>query len=147
MQMTNEQYANYVKAMSPPSALVRDVANAFWTGGLICTLGQLIRTGLTALGLDETGVAAGTAVILVLLGALFTGMGLYDRMAKVAGAGTVVPITGFANAVVSPAMEFRSEGLVLGLGARMFGVAGPVLVFGLSASVVYGLVLWVIGLF
>ncbi len=143
MQMTNEQYAKYVKKMSPNSALVKDMLNAFWIGGLICVIGQLVRGGLTALGLDELAVGAGTAVLMVLLGASFTGMDLYDDIAKVAGAGTVVPITGFANAIVSPAMEFRSEGLVTGLGAKMFTVAGPVLVYGVSASVVYGLIYWI----
>ena len=147
MQMTNEQYAKYVKKMSPNSALVKDMLNAFWIGGLICVIGQLVRGGLTALGLDELAVGAGTAVLMVLLGASFTGMALYDDIAKVAGAGTVVPITGFANAIVSPAMEFRSEGLVTGLGAKMFTVAGPVLVYGVSASVVYGLIVWIAGLF
>lgn len=147
MQMTNEQYAKYVKKMSPNSALVKDMLNAFWIGGLICVIGQLVRGGLTALGLDELAVGAGTAVLMVLLGASFTGMDLYDDIAKVAGAGTVVPITGFANAIVSPAMEFRSEGLVTGLGAKMFTVAGPVLVYGVSASVVYGLIVWIAGLF
>ena len=147
MQMTNEQYAKYVKKMSPNSALVKDMLNAFWIGGLICVIGQLVRGGLTALGLDELAVGAGTAVLMVLLGASFTGMDLYDDIAKVAGAGTVVPITGFANAFVSPAMEFRSEGLVTGLGAKMFTVAGPVLVYGVSASVVYGLIVWIAGLF
>lgn len=143
MQMTNEQYAKYVKKMSRNSALVKDMLNAFWIGGLICVIGQLVRGGLTALGLDELAVGAGTAVLMVLLGASFTGMDLYDDIAKVAGAGTVVPITGFANAIVSPAMEFRSEGLVTGLGAKMFTVAGPVLVYGVSASVVYGLIYWI----
>lgn len=143
MQMTNEQYAKYVKKMSPNSALVKDMLNAFWIGGLICVIGQLVRGGLTALGLDELAVGAGTAVLMVLLGASFTGMDLYDDIAEVAGAGTVVPITGFANAIVSPAMEFRSEGLVTGLGAKMFTVAGPVLVYGVSASVVYGLIYWI----
>ena len=143
MQMTNEQYAKYVKKMSPNSALIKDMLNAFWIGGLICVIGQLVRGGLTALGLDELGVGAGTAVLMVLLGASFTGLDLYDDLAKVAGAGTVVPITGFANAIVSPAMEFRSEGLVTGLGAKMFTVAGPVLVYGVSASVVYGLIYWI----
>ena len=146
MQMSNEQYAHYVKDMSPNSTLVKNLINAFWIGGLICVVGQLVRSGLTSLGLDELAVAAGTAVLMVLLGASFTAMDLYDDIAKVAGAGTVVPITGFANAVVSPAMEYRSEGLVLGLGAKMFTVAGPVLVYGISASVVYGFILWICGL-
>ncbi len=147
MQMTNRQYGQYVRRISPGSALVRNMVNAFWIGGLICVLGQLIRGGLSALGIGETQIAAGTAILLVLLGAALTGMDLYDDLAKTAGAGTVVPITGFSNAMVSPAMEYRSEGLVPGLGAKMFTVAGPVLVYGISASVVYGFILWLVRLF
>ncbi len=147
MQMTNEQYAKYVRKMSPNSALLKNMVNAFWIGGLICVIGQLVRSGLSTLGLDELAVASGTCIIMILLGSLFTAMDLYDDIAKVAGAGTIVPITGFANAMVSPAMEFRSEGLVLGLGAKIFAVAGPVIAYGVSASVVYGFVYWLISLF
>lgn len=143
MQMTNEQYASYVKKMSPNSALLKNMANAFWIGGLICIIGQLVRSGLEALGMEELAVASGTCILMVLLGSLFTAMDLYDDIAKLAGAGTIVPITGFANAVVSPAMEFRSEGLVLGLGAKIFAVAGPVIAYGVSASTVYGFVYWI----
>ena len=147
MQMTNEQYARYVKKMSPNSSLVKNLCNAFWIGGLICVLGQLVRSGLEALGMEELAVASGTCIVMILLGSMFTAMDLYDDIAKVAGAGTIVPITGFANAVVSPAMEFRSEGLVLGLGAKIFTVAGPVILYGVSASVVYGLIYWLVSLF
>ena len=147
MQMTNEQYAKYVKKMSPNSSLVRDLFNAFWIGGTICVIGQLVRGGFEALGMDELAVAGGTCIVMILLGAFFTAMDLYDDIAKHAGAGTIVPITGFANAIVSPAMEFRSEGFVLGLGARIFAVAGPVILYGVSAGVVYGFVYWIVGLF
>lgn len=147
MQMTNEQYARYVKKMSPNSSLVKNLCNAFWIGGLICVLGQLVRSGLETLGMEELAVASGTCIVMILLGSMFTAMDLYDDIAKVAGAGTIVPITGFANAVVSPAMEFRSEGLVLGLGAKIFTVAGPVILYGVSASVVYGLIYWLVSLF
>lgn len=146
MQMTNEQYAKYVKKMSPNSSLVKNLCNAFWIGGLICVVGQLVRGGLEALDMDELAVASGTCIVMILLGSLFTAMDLYDDIAKHAGAGTIVPITGFANAVVSPAMEFRSEGLVLGLGAKIFTVAGPVILYGVAASVVYGFVYWIVGL-
>jgi len=146
MQMTNEQYAKYVKKMSPNSSLVKNLCNAFWIGGSICVVGQLVRSGLEALGMDELAVAGGTCVVMILLGALLTAMDLYDDIAKHAGAGTIVPITGFANAVVSPAMEFRSEGLVLGLGAKIFTVAGPVILYGVAASVVYGFVYWIVGM-
>ena len=147
MQMTNEQYARYVKKMSPNSSLVKNLCNAFWIGGLICVLGQLVRSGLETLGMEELAVASGTCIVMILLGSMFTAMDLYDDIAKVAGAGTIVPITGFANAVVSPAMEFRSEGLVLGLGAKIFTVAGPVILYGVSASVAYGLIYWLVSLF
>jgi len=146
MQMTNEQYAKYVKKMSPNSSLVKNLCNAFWIGGSICVVGQLVRSGLEALGMDELAVAGGTCIVMILLGALLTAMDLYDDIAKHAGAGTIVPITGFANAVVSPAMEFRSEGLVLGLGAKIFTVAGPVILYGVAASVVYGFVYWIVGM-
>ena len=146
MQMTNEQYAKYVKKMSPNSSLVKNLCNAFWIGGSICVVGQLVRSGLEALGMDELAVAGGTCIVMILLGALLTAMDLYDDIAKHAGAGTIVPITGFANAVVSPAMEFRSEGLVLGLGAKIFTVAGPVILYGVAASVGYGFGYWIVGM-
>ncbi len=146
MQMTNEQYAQYVKKMSPNSPLAKDVVWAFCTGGAICVIGQLVRGGLTALGMDELGVAAGTCILMIVLGGLLTALDLYDGIAKHAGAGTIVPITGFSNAVVSPAMEFRSEGMILGLGTKIFAVAGPVIAYGVTASVVYGFVYWIVGL-
>ena len=114
-------------------------------GGLICALGQLILNGYTALGLSEQDAAAATSVSLVFLSAVLTGLSVYDDIAKFAGAGTLVPITGFANAVVSPAIEFKAEGFVTGMAAKMFLIAGPVIVYGTAASVIYGLILVIFG--
>lgn len=147
MKMSKQEYSRYVKEMSPNSPMGKDLFNAFWIGGLICVLGQAILNGFSAMGLDETSAATATSVGLVFLSALFTGLSLYDDLAKHAGAGTLVPITGFANAVVSPAVEFKSEGFVLGMAAKMFIIAGPVLVYGIVASVVYGVIYWACGLF
>jgi len=114
---------------------------------LICTIGQLILNGYTALGLDKENASTATAMTLVALSALLTGLSLYDNLAKYAGAGTLVPITGFANSIAAPAVEFKTEGFILGVGAKMFTIAGPVIVYGVSASVVYGLIYWVTTLF
>ena len=128
--------------MSPKSPIVKDCLNAFWIGGLICTLGQLILNGYKALGLGETDAGTATSMSLVAISALLTGLSLYDNIAKYAGAGTLVPITGFANSIAAPAVEFKTEGFILGVGAKMFTIAGPVIVYGVSASVVYGLIYW-----
>ena len=133
--------------MSPRSPLGKDCLIAFLVGGLICTIGQLCLNGYTALGLDETGAATATCITLIALSALLTGLSLYDDIAKHAGAGTLVPITGFANSIAAPAVEFKTEGFVLGVGAKMFTIAGPVIVYGVSASVVYGLIYWITTLF
>lgn len=142
LHMTNEEYGRYVQRLSPPSPIGRDLFHAFWIGGLICALGQCILTGWGALGLGEKEAATATSASLIFLGALLTGLNLYGKLAKHAGAGTLVPITGFANSIVSPAIEFNAEGLVLGVGAKMFVIAGPVIVYGVSASVVYGVIYW-----
>ena len=142
MKMTKQEYARYVKEMSPNSPFWKDVLMAFLIGGLICTVGQAVRNGFTAMGLDETNAGTATSVVMVFLSAVFTGLSLYDNLAKHAGAGTLVPITGFANAVVSPAVEFKSEGFILGVAAKMFTIAGPVIVYGVAASVIYGLIYW-----
>ena len=137
--MTQKQYAKLVREISPPSPVGKDCLVAFLVGGLICTLGQ----GLTALYssvLDKQSAATATSMTLVALSALLTGLSLYDDIAKAAGAGTLVPITGFANAISAPAVEFKTEGFILGVGAKMFTIAGPVIVYGLSASVVYGII-------
>ena len=147
MKMNPKQYQKMVEQYSPNSHTLRDTFNAFWIGGLICVLGQLIMKGWELLGLDADQAGTATAMSLILLSALLTGVGIYDRIAKVAGAGTVVPITGFANSVVSPAMEFKTEGFILGVGAKMFTIAGPVIVYGVGASVVYGVIYWIITLF
>lgn len=143
MKMNSIQYDALVKQYSPNSHTLMDTINAFWIGGLICVLGQLILNGWGVLGLQEDQAATATSMSLVLLGAVLTGAGIYDKIAKTAGAGTVVPITGFANSIVSPAMEFKTEGFVMGMAAKMFTIAGPVIVYGLSASVVYGVVYWI----
>ncbi len=145
--MTPRQYARLVKEISPKSPIGKDCLNAFWIGGLICTLGQLIKNGYLALELSEKAASTAMSMTLVVLSALLTGLGLYDDIAKRAGAGTLVPITGFANAVSSAALEFKTEGYVLGVGAKMFTIAGPVIVYGVSASVVYGLIYWITTLF
>ena len=145
--MTEKEYAKLVKDMSPKSPLGKDCWNAFWIGGLICAIGQLILNGYLALGLPEKAAGTAMSMTLVALSALLTGFSLYDNIAKHAGAGTLVPITGFANAISSAAIEFKTEGFILGVGAKMFTIAGPVIVYGISASVVYGLVYWIITLF
>jgi stage V sporulation protein AC len=145
--MTEKQYARLVKEMAPRSPMGKDCLIAFVVGGLICTLGQLLLDGYGKLGLSEADAGTATSMTLVFLSALFTGLSLYDNLAKYAGAGTLVPITGFANAVSAPAVEFKTEGFILGVGAKMFTIAGPVIVYGVSASVVYGLVYWITTLF
>lgn len=144
MKLTKEEYAEMLGSQSPPSNLLLDMVWAFVVGGLICTIGQAISEFYKSRGLNQTAVSAATAITLVFLGGLLTALHLYDKIAKKAGAGTLVPITGFSNAIVSPAMEFKSEGFVLGLGAKLFAIAGPVLVYGISASVIYGLILFFI---
>ena len=141
--MTEKEFGKYVSDLSPKSPILRDCALAFLIGGLICTLGQLFMNGYRALGLDETNAGTATSMTLVALSAFFTGLSLYDDLAKHAGAGTLVPITGFANAIAAPAVEFKTEGFILGVGAKMFTIAGPVIVYGVSASVVYGFVYWI----
>ena len=140
--MTEKQYRRLVKEMSPKSPMGRDCFNAFWIGGLICVLGQLLMNGYGALGMKEEQAGTAASMTLVALSALLTGLSVYDDIAKHAGAGTLVPITGFANSIAAPAVEFKTEGFVLGVGAKMFTIAGPVIVYGLAASVVYGFVYW-----
>jgi stage V sporulation protein AC len=146
MKMTNSEYNEYIKQKSPDSPLWADLLKAFVVGGLICCVGQGLAQLYEHFGLLTEEAASATSITLVFLGALLTGLGLYDNMAKFAGAGTLVPITGFANAVVSPALEFKSEGFVTGMAAKIFAIAGPVIVFGISASVVYGIILVLFGL-
>lgn len=140
--MTEREYGELVKSMAPKSPVVKDCVFAFLVGGFICTLGQLIMNIYKTLGLDQETAGTAMSMTLVALSALLTGLSLYDDIAKHAGAGTLVPITGFANAVSAPAVEFKTEGFILGVGAKMFTIAGPVIVYGVSASVVYGLIYW-----
>ena len=145
--MTEKEYGKLISNMAPKSPIVKDCFNAFWIGGLICTIGQLIMNGYAALGLDKTDAGTATSMSLVFLSALLTGLSLYDNIAKHAGAGTLVPITGFANAIAAPAVEFKTEGFILGIGAKIFTIAGPVIVYGTVASVVYGIIYWITTLF
>ncbi len=141
MKMTPKEYQKYVKAKSAKSPIWKNTAFAFVIGGIICMIGQLIQNGWSDLGLGKEDAGTATSCTLVFLSALLTGLNVYHRIARYGGAGTLVPITGFANAVVSPAIDFRSEGFVTGMAAKMFQVAGPVIVFGTCASVIYGAVL------
>ncbi len=141
--MTEKEYNALVQDMMPKSPIWKDCLNAFWIGGLICTLGQVLVNGYGCLGLSRQDASTAASMSLVVLSALLTGLSLYDDIAKHAGAGTLVPITGFANSIAAPAVEFKTEGFVLGVGAKMFTIAGPVIVYGVSASVVYGLIYWV----
>lgn len=143
--MTQQEYAEYVKQKSPNSHILKDTLLAFIIGGLICCIGQALILMYKS-WMSEELAAALTSVTLVFLGALLTGLGVYDDIAKYGGAGTLVPITGFANAMVSPALEFKTEGLVTGTAAKMFIIAGPVIVYGVSASIVYGIILWLLNL-
>ena len=145
--MTNKEYAKLSASLAPKSPIFKDCFNAFWIGGLICLLGQLAINGYVALGLEKQDASTAASMSLVALSALLTGLSLYDDIAKYAGAGTLVPITGFANAISAPAVEFKTEGFILGVGAKMFTIAGPVIVYGVSASVVYGLIYWITTLF
>ena len=142
---TNKSYQNYVDKKSPNSPILKNCFNAFWVGGLICSIGQIIFSYCKYKGLDET--ASGTVVSIILIGisAFLTGLNIFNKIGKIAGAGSLVPITGFANSIVAPAMEYKSEGYIMGVGAKMFTVAGPVLVYGISTSIIVGLVYFVIG--
>ena len=145
--MTEKEYEKMVQSLAPKSPIWKDCVNAFWIGGLICTLGQLIMNGYLALDMEKLDASCATSMTLVALAAILTGFSIYDDIAKIAGAGTLVPITGFSNAVSAPAIEFKTEGFILGVGAKMFTIAGPVIVYGVSASVVYGLIFWITTLF
>ena len=137
---TQKDYQEYVNQKSPNSPILKNCFNAFWVGGLICSIGQIIFSFCLYKGLDET--ASGTVVSIILIGisAFLTGLNIFNKIGKFAGAGSLVPITGFANSVVAPAMEYKSEGYIMGVGAKMFTVAGPVLVYGISTSIIVGLV-------
>ena len=141
MEISKQEYQKYVQDRAISSPIVKNCALAFVIGGGICVLGQAVMDGWMAMGLEKTDAGTATSICLVLLSVLLTGMNLYNKLGRYGGAGTLVPITGFANAVASPAIDFKSEGLVTGMAAKMFTVAGPVIVFGVTASVIYGVIL------
>ena len=145
--MTEKEYEKLVQKAAPKSPIGKDCLNAFWIGGLICVLGQILTNTYGSIGLGKDAASTATSITLVVLSALLTGLSLYDNLAKYGGAGTLVPITGFANAIAAPAVEFKTEGFILGVGAKLFTIAGPVIVYGLSASVVYGFIYWLWTLF
>jgi len=142
-QAQQEQYQMKVDTATPKPPLLKNLCWAFVVGGLICMVGQLIIDYFTSIGLDKEEASACATAVLIFLGAFLTGIGVYDKLGKRAGAGSIVPITGFANSIVAPAMEFRREGYVFGIGAKMFVVAGPVLVYGVITSVIVGLLYWI----
>ena len=137
---TKQDYSNYVDKKSPNSPIFKNCINAFWVGGLICSIGQLILSFCQYNGFDDK--AAGTIVSIILIGisAILTGLNIFNKLGKFAGAGSLVPITGFANSIVAPSIEYKSEGYIMGVGGKMFTVAGPVLVFGISTSVIIGII-------
>ena len=143
MKMNSQQYNQYVSELCPKSPVLKDVCFAFFFGGLICVIGQLLFDGYSSLGLGETDAGTATSCSLIVLSALFTGLSWYDDLAKVAGAGSLVPITGFANSIAAPAIEFKAEGFITGMAVKMFTIAGPVLVYGTAASVVYGIIYFI----
>ncbi len=143
MEVSKQNYSKMVKQSSPPSPIVKDSVKAFLIGGGICTLGQLLQELYLKTALSEESAKTLVSVTLIFMAAVLTALGIFDKAAKHAGAGTLVPITGFANAVVSPAIEYKAEGFVLGVGAKMFTIAGPVIVYGVSASVIYGIIYWI----
>lgn len=137
---TKKDYQNYVDKKSPNSPIIKNCFNAFWVGGLICSIGQIIFNYCRFRGIDVQTSNTIVSIILIGISAFLTGLNLFNRIGKFAGAGSLIPITGFANSIVSPAMEYKSEGYVMGVGGKMFTVAGPVLVFGISASILVGII-------
>ena len=137
---TKQNYQNYVDKKTPNSPILKNCLNAFWVGGLICSIGQIILDICKYNGLDTQSSGTVVSIILIGLSAFLTGLNLFNKVGKFAGAGSLIPITGFANSIVSPAMEYKSEGYVMGVGAKMFTVAGPVLVYGISTSILVGIV-------
>ena len=138
-KMNKKDYQKYAEGKVPKPTYMKNIVLAFLVGGTICTIGQFITNYLGESGLSEENIAAGTSIILVFLGALMTGLGFYDVIGKIGGAGAAIPITGFSNAIVSPAMEFKSEGFIFGVASKMFIIAGPVLVYGVGSSIIVGI--------
>ena len=137
---TKQEYSDYVDQKSPNSPILKNCFNAFWVGGLICSIGQIIMDFCEYQGMDQTTASTVVSIILIAVSAILTSLNVFNKIGKFAGAGSLVPITGFANSIVSPAIEYKSEGYVMGVGGKMFTVAGPVLVFGISASVIIGII-------
>ena len=142
---TKKDYQNYVNQKSPNSPILKNCFNAFWVGGLICTIGQLIWEACKMQGLETQACTTIVSIVLIFISAFLTALNVFNRIGKFAGAGSLVPITGFANSIVSPAIEYKSEGYVMGVGAKMFTVAGPVLVYGISASILVGIIYMIFG--
>ena len=140
--MTEKEYGKLVEEISPKSPIGKDCLGAFVVGGIICAIGQFFINYYTKFGLDKDAAGTAASMTLVVISAILTGLSLYDNIAKFAGAGTLVPITGFANSIAAPAVEFKTEGFILGVGAKIFTIAGPVIVYGVSASVIYGFIYW-----
>ncbi len=137
---SNEDYQKYVDKKTPNSPILKNCLNAFWIGGLICSIGQIIFEICKLRGVEETNSYAIVSIMLIFFSAFLTSLNIFNKIGKIAGAGSLVPITGFANSIVSPAMEYKSEGYVMGVGAKMFTVAGPVLVYGISSSIIVGII-------
>ena len=137
---TKQEYSDYVDKKSPNSPVLKNCFNAFWVGGLICSIGQIIMDFSKYKGMDEVASSTVVSITLIAIAAILTGLNIFNKIGKFAGAGSLVPITGFANSIVSPAIEYKSEGYVMGVGGKMFTVAGPVLVFGISSSVIIGII-------
>lgn len=137
---TKQEYSDYVDKKSPNSPIFKNCFNAFWVGGLICTIGQIIMDFCKYKGMDEISASTVVSIILIAISAILTGLNIFNKIGKFAGAGSLIPITGFANSIVSPAIEYKSEGYVMGVGGKMFTVAGPVLVYGISTSVIIGII-------
>ena len=147
MSTTDKEYNKMAKKASPPSPKILNCVKAFVIGGAICTFGQFLNWGFEKLGFSENYVKALTPSVLIIIAAILTGIGVFDKIAKHAGAGTIVPITGFANSVVSPALEFKTEGLIMGTGANIFKIAGPVIAYGIFSTVIYGLIAYLLKLY
>ena len=144
MNFDSQQYQEQVRRHAPRSPYKANLLHSFLIGGAICLVGQLFTEGFQVLGMDQEAAGSACCISLIFLGALLTGLGVYDDLAKLGGAGTLIPITGFANAVAAPALEFKTEGLVTGTGVKMFTIAGPVIAYGIAASVIYGLFFWLL---
>lgn len=147
MSTTGKEYSDMAKKASPKSPKLTNCLKAFFIGGFICFIGQVLMYLFQKSGFNEQEIKTLTSVVLIVLTAILTGIGVFDKIAKHAGAGTIVPITGFANSIVSPAMEFRSEGKILGTGAKLFSIAGPVIVYGTSAAFLYGIICYIFKLY